>query len=421
MSTINALSYVLGGGAGERLFPLTSHRAKPAVPFGANYRVIDFVLSNLYHSSIRKIYVLTQHESHSLHRHIKYGWYPRFGVGGDEFLTVLPSVKGGKRGWYDGTAEAITKNLEYITEEDPEVVDVFGADHIYFMDISKFNEYHLNKNSDLTICTIPVKRDLAKDNYGVLEINENWEVINFEEKPLNPKPIPNNEEYCLTSMGNYVFNPQILIEQLLKDSEKEFREKKAVLTDPNKFSTHDFGFDIIPAMIKANKKVFAYNFNENTVRGSFEIEKGFWRDIGSLDEYYKVNMEVRSINPPINLYNQKWPVHTCPESLQPAKFVNNGKALDSIIANGVIISNSFVNNSVIGYSVIIESSEINNSILLGNNKIGEGSRIEKTIIDKNINVPYECTIGIDKELDKKRGLFISKEGITIIPKFYKFE
>ena len=424
------LAFVLAGGKGERLYPLTRDRAKSAVPFGGMYRVIDFVLSNLYHSGIRKICVLTQYQSESLHKHIKFGWYHRFGVGVDEEITVLPATQSASGGWYEGTADAIAKHSNRIRTERPNIVNIFGGDHIYLMDIIEKNEFHLQKDADLTISAIPIRREDAVKRFGVLSVDENYRLIGFEEKPENPKPIPGNEEYCLASMGNYAFKRDILLEELAADSEKSSpqtgtgEESRAVVSlNPERYSTHDFGFDIIPEMLRKERKVFVYNFNLNTVPGV--TESNYWRDIGDLDQFYGANMDIRLPVPLLNLYNEDWPIFTFVEADQPAKFVglngNPGSALDSIVANGVIVSHSRVERSILSYKVKVDhNSYISESILLGNNIVGKNVTIKKSIIDKDVKVPDNETVGVDAIQDRKRGFMISPGGITVVPKAYEF-
>ncbi|MBN1299498.1 MAG: glucose-1-phosphate adenylyltransferase, partial [Actinobacteria bacterium] len=247
---IEVVAFVLGGGIGKRLMPLTKDRAKPSLPFGGSYRVIDFVLSNLIHSRIRKIFVLTQYEPRSLERHILEGWGPLFGSGRYNTIRLLPAKAGTDSGWYTGTADAINQNKRYAWDSRPDIVNIFGADHVYLMDISLMNDFHLEKKADLTISAIPVRLKLASGKYGVLVVNNDWKMIDFEEKPKNPTPMPGNPDYCLASMGNYSFNLQVLIEELVIDQYKKTADsKQQVLEDREHFSTHDFGFDIIPSML----------------------------------------------------------------------------------------------------------------------------------------------------------------------------
>ncbi len=420
---IEVVAFVLGGGVGKRLLPLTKDRAKPALPFGGSYRVIDFVLSNLIHSRIRKIYVLTQYEPRSLEQHILEGWSPIFGSSRYNMIRLLPAKVGTGSGWYLGTADAINQNKRYAWESMPDIVNIFGGDHIYLMDISQLNDFHLEKNADLTISAIPVKVELAANKYGVLVVDDDSKLIGFEEKPENPTPIPNNPEYCFASMGNYAFNLQVLIEELVIDQYKKTTEdKKLIMQDPEHYSSHDFGYDIIPAMLRRKRKIYVYDFNSNTIIGSNKKEKAYWRDIGDLDEYYKANIDLISQNPSINLYNPRWEIFTRVESLQPAKYIGSSTIVkDSLVANGSIIKESKIINSIIFYNVVIdEESEITDSLILGNNIIGRKVIIKKSIIDRGVYIPDNIIIGLDKEYDKQRGFTVSKEGITIVPRKYRF-
>ncbi len=420
MTRINSLAYVLGGGRGERLGPLTESRAKPAVPFAANYRVIDFVISNLYHSGIRKVLVLTQYNSESLHRHIKLGWDRKFGLGGDQFIETMPARQNQFADWYMGTADAIYQNAHFIDKERPNIVNVFGGDHIYLMDVSQMNDFHVGNNADLTISAIPVKRDTAAKALGVLEVDSKGRLVGFEEKPTDPKPIPGNEDYCLASMGNYTFKPSLMKEVLGRDAQKESSSRERVRENPIKYSTHDFGFDIIPSMLEQGKVIFVYNFSDNNVPGISQNERGFWKDIGTTLEFYNTNMMMRATVPPLNLYNSEWTVQTFVESHQPVKTVGIG-ALDSIVSNGTIISNSKVERAVISYGVRInDGSDISDSILMGYNEIGEGVVLKKVIVDRGVKIPNGTQIGVDSKLDDLRGFTNNGHGISIVPKGYIF-
>ena len=431
MSRSNSLAYVLSGGEGTRLHPLTKNRTKPAVPFGGSYRVIDFVLSNLHHSGIRRIYVLTQYEHTSLHEHINSGWKPRFGLGGDGVLEIMPPVlkrldDGSLSIGYRGTAGAIANNSNIIENWTPEFVDIFSGDHVYLMDVSKMNDYHLDKKADLTISTIKVRKEVAAKNFGIVAVDKNLKVVGFEEKPENPTPLPGDEDFCLASMGNYTFNPKTLLEELEMDSAKEYSEDRSkIAQNPSRFSSYDFGFDVIPAMLRKGRKIFAYDFTEELVPGAVDDERGFWRDIGNLDQFYDANMEMRQVTPPLNLYNSKWPVLTYVLSPQPAKFVGAekdypGVALESIVANGSIVSHSNVQRSVLSYNCHVEGAQIYDSILLGDNVVQPGSLIRRAILDKNVIVPKGETIGVDLEKDLSRGFTISQGGIIVVPRGYKF-
>ena len=422
MADKNTLAVVLAGGKGSRLYPLTKTRAKPAVSFGGVYRVADFVLSNLYNSGIRKIYFATQFEPRSLHRHMKYGWYPKFGVGTNEYLMVLPTRETTSGGWAQGTAESVIHNIDYLKDDNSNLINVFGADHVYLMDVSQMNDFHTKKNADLTISAIPVKREVAAKNFGVIEVDNTGQIKGFEEKPENPKPMPGNKDYCLVSMGNYTFNKEELLKVLSKDMEKEFSPDIEVIRgNPEHFSKHDFGFDIIPAFLREEKKVFAYNFMDNSIPGAKENERGYWKDIGTIEQFYEANMEVRSSKPPINLSNSEWEVFTYLSSPRVVKFEGKGYALESIVANGCVIIDSNVEKSVLSYNITVNpNAKIQDSILLGNNEIGKNAMIKGAIIEKGIIIPDKETVGVDKEKDEKRGFYEYSKKIPIVPKGFQF-
>jgi len=419
---IEVVAFVLGGGIGKRLYPLTRDRVKPALPFGGNYRVIDFVLSNLIHSRIRKIYVLTQYEPRSLEQHVLEGWGPIFGAGRYNMIRLLPAKEGKDSGWYTGTADAINKNKNYAWDAKPDIVNILGGDHVYLMDISLMNDFHLENNSDLTISALPVSVSLASGKYGVLVVDNNWKLIGFEEKPQNPTPMPGNSQYCLASMGNYSFNLQVLIEELVIDQYKNStKDKQLISSDPDTYSSHDFGFDVIPAMLKRKRNIYIYNFNENTIIGAGNKEKAYWRDIGDLDEFYYANMDLIGKNPLINLYNPRWEIFTRSESLQPAKYLNDSVVNNSLVSNGSIIDKAVIENSILSYSVnVLPGAHISDSIIMGNNTIGNNAVIQKAIVDREIIVPDNTVIGVDREMDIRRGFTISKDGVTVIPKKYRF-
>jgi glucose-1-phosphate adenylyltransferase len=416
MTKSNTLAYVLAGGKGSRLYSLTRSRAKPALPFGGTHRVIDFVLSNLHHSGVRRIEVLTQYESSSLHDHVRYGWYPKFGVGE---IRVSPTRETLSTGWSQGTADALNQNLGLLKKDKPEIVNVFGADHVYIMDISQMNDFHSQKNADLTISVIPVKRNLAARNYGVIEVDNNWQIKGFEEKPEDPKPIPGNKDYCFVSMGNYAFGTESLLEALARDAVKEFTADPEVVRDnPNHFSKHDFGFDIIPAILRGGKKVYAYNFAENSVPGQEKSERGYWRDIGNLEEFYRASMEVRDSI--INLNNPSWEILTYIQASSPVKFGKKGHAQGSIVANGSFIESS-AERSILSYNTRVkENAEVSDSILMGDDVIGEGAIVRNAIIDKRVKVPDKETVGVDEEKDKARG-FYEYSAIPVVPEDYIFK
>ena len=419
---IEVVAFILGGGVGKRLYPLTKDRAKPALPFGGSYRVIDFVLSNFIHSRIRKVYVLTQYEPRSLEQHILEGWSPIFGNSRYNMIRLLPAKEGTNSGWYAGTADAINQNKRYVWESRSDIVNIFGGDHIYLMDVSQMNDFHLSRKADLTISAIPVKRELAAKKYGVLVVDKNWKLIGFEEKPVNPSSMPGNSMYCLASMGNYAFNLQVLLEELAIDQHKNRTlDKKLLAADPEHYSSHDFGYDIIPAMLKRNRNVFVYNFNKNTILGAKQKEKSYWRDIGDLDEYYSANMDLIGKNPLIDLYNLRWEIFTKADSLQPVKYTSGAQTENSIISNGCVIEDARIEDSILSYNVKVnKDTSITSSLILGNNEIESGVVIKNAIIDRGIFIPENTSIGVDSKQDQKRGFVISKEGITIVPRKYRF-
>ncbi|MGR3318489.1 MAG: glucose-1-phosphate adenylyltransferase [Candidatus Anammoxibacter sp.] len=402
----NALVMILAGGQGARLFPLSKDRAKPAVPFGGRYRIIDFVLSNIVNSGFYKIKVLTQFKSESLTRHLSLAWHLSH-VLGQYIDHVPPQMKAGSEYWYNGNADAVYQNLNLIRNEDCDRVCVFGADHIYKMDLRQMMDYHNQKKADLTIATIPMPIRDASD-FGVVEIDSDWNVIGFKEKPKTPKAIPNNPDKALVSMGNYIFNTDVIIKNVTKDSKAD--------TD------HDFGKDIIPDMI-GKSDVFAYNFDDNIVHGMSEGERGYWRDIGNIDAYWKANMDLIEVSPVFNLYSKEWPIRTYYESLPPAKFVFENKkegrvgaATDSLVSEGCIISGGQVKRSILSPMVRINSfSLVTDSILMEGVNIGRHSKVKRAVLDKFVNVPSNVEIGYNLEEDSKR-FYVSPSGIVVIPK-----
>ncbi|MBW8191153.1 glucose-1-phosphate adenylyltransferase [Neiella marina] len=399
------LSMILAGGEGTRLSPLTGIRAKPAVPFGGNYRIMDFVLNNFVNSDLLQIFVLTQFKSHSLMKHMSRAWQ----VSGltNRFIDPIPAQMQTGKNWYMGTADAIYQNLHLIRGLDPEHVCIFGGDHIYKMDIRQMINYHHDKDAVLTVAAIPVHVSEA-DQFGIIEIDEDGRMIGFEEKPKeNPKTIPGRPDMCLASMGNYVFEAKTLVQSLEEDAEAEG-------------SKHDFGHDIIPKLY-AQGKVFVYDFSTNVIRGEPEYARGYWRDVGTIDAYFEANMDLIQIQPPINLYNKFWPLRSYHPAVPPAKFVHDetnrtGQAISSMVAAGSIISGAIIYNSIIGHNVHIHShSYMEKCVIMGNNDIGEGCRIRRAIIDKDVHIAPGTVIGEDPESDRKR-FHISEGGIVVIPK-----
>ena len=402
----NVLTMIMAGGEGSRLKPLTSDRTKPAVPFGGNYRIIDFVLSNFVNSGFMKIFVLTQFKSHSLLQHMREGWRVSSGIV-KQFIDPVPAqMRIGKK-WYEGTADAIFQNMNLIDDEDPDQVCIFGGDHIYRMDVRQMLRFHSKRQAVLTVAAIRVPIQDAH-HFGIIEVDEEWRMTGFIEKPENsPKTIPGNPDYVLASMGNYIFERGPLVEELKKDSK-------------DKYSDHDFGKNILPKMFPEGN-VFVYDFSQNFIPGLEEEEKGYWKDVGTLDTFWEANMDLVGVHPHFNLYNKKWPVLTYIPPLPPAKFVHfsdlrTGHAINSMISSGAIISGALVENSVVGYNVRIHSfAHVEHSVIMNNVSIGRGAKIRKTIIDKHVQIAAEVQIGYDLEADKKR-FEVTENGVVVIPK-----
>lgn len=397
---------VLAGGMGERLFPLTRDRAKPAVPFGGRYRIIDFVLSNFINSGFYKVKVLTQFKSNSLIEHITRTWRLTTGVG--HYVDIVPAQMRKGPFWFRGTADAVYQNLELVFDEQPEHVCVFGGDHIYKMDVGQMLDFHCATEADLTIATIPVPKEQAH-HFGIVEINADGRVIGFEEKPKeNPKTIPGNPDMVLVSMGNYIFRSRTVIEAL----------ERNVLRD----AAHDFGKEIVPSMYESSV-VMAYDFATNVVRGEPEKNQGYWRDVGTIDSYFQASMDLLEVDPPFSLYNERWPIVTNSVNLPPAKFVwsdvegnRTGWAMDSMVAHGAIISGGRIRRSLLFPRVKINSfAEIDSSIFMHGVEIGRHSQIRRTIIDKGVKVPPYTTIGYDLEEDRER-FTVTESGIVVVSK-----
>ncbi|MFO0940189.1 MAG: glucose-1-phosphate adenylyltransferase [Pirellulales bacterium] len=399
----NTTTVVLAGGKGTRLEPLTLDRAKPAVPFGGNYRIIDFVLSNAINSGLRRILVLTQYKALSLDRHINLGWRQYFCAELGEFLDVVPPQQRIDEHWYQGTADAVYQNIFAIEKDRPEYIVILAGDHIYKMNYLSMIEFHREMEADLTVGALNVTREAAKA-FGVIEVDRDNRITGFEEKPDQPKTIPGDENTCLASMGIYVFTARFLFEQLCRDA-----------TEPD--SQHDFGKNIIPSIIDS-QRVFAFPFkDENRKRHAY------WRDVGTTDAYYEANMDLIEIEPELNLYDQDWPIRTLQSNLPPPKFVfgsdgdphRRGHAIDSLVCSGTIISGGVVQRSVISPNVRINSyASVENSIIFEGVNIGRHARVRRAIIDKNVNIPPGMEIGYDLDLDRRRGFTISPSGIVVI-------
>ena len=407
MSIDDALVMILAGGEGKRLYPLTKDRAKPAVPFGGRYRIIDFVLNNFINSGFFKIKVLTQYKSDSLNKHITRGWALSPFL--NQYVDLAPAQMRTGSDWYRGTADAIYQNVFHITDEDPDYVCIFGGDHIYKMDVSQMLDYHKEKGADLSISAIPIPISEAHE-FGIIEVDDDWRLINFVEKPKDkPKSIPGNPDMCLASMGNYIFNKNILLEALNRD--EEIKE-----------SSHDFGKNVIPMLLKDGKKIYIYNFSDNSFPGMTDTERGYWRDVGSIHAYWQANMDLLAYDPELNLYSQDWPLRTFNYNYPPAKFIweegeRVGMATNSMVSEGCVVSGGGLSRCVLSPKVKVNSySQISESIIMENVEIGRHSKIKKAIIDNNVIVPPNTRIGFNHEEDIKRGFHVSPNGVTVVPK-----
>ena len=403
----NTLTVVLAGGMGSRLSPLTDDRAKPAVPFGGKYRIIDFTLTNCLHSGLRRILVLTQYKSHSLQKHLRDAWSifnPELG----EYITVVPPQmrKGGK--WYEGTADAIYHNLWLLARSGAEYVVVLSGDHIYRMDYAPMLEEHKANRAELTIACMDVPKQEAKE-FGVLAIDEQDRVVSFVEKPIEPPTMPNLPDRSLASMGIYIFSMHTLTQALVEDAD-------------NPHSSHDFGKDIIPKLID-RRSVYAYQFGND--KGRVDKDR-YWRDVGTIDSFYEANMDLLEPVPPMNLYQSNWPVRTYEAQFPPARTVssetgNEGIFINSIIANGVVNAGGSVHRSIISTNVRInDSATILDSILFDGVRVGKGCQLANCIIDKHVELPPFTQIGINKVEDARR-FHISDKGVVVVPENYQFD
>jgi glucose-1-phosphate adenylyltransferase len=401
------LTMILAGGEGKRMGPLTLDRAKPAVPFAGRYRVIDVILSNCVNSGLFRIKVLTQYKSASLEEHIARGW--RLSSMLDNFIETIPAQQRTGKSWFRGSADAVYQTQHVITDESPEHVCIFGGDHVFKMDIHQMVAFHLDKEADLTVAAIPVPLEEASA-FGIIQADEQGRIVAFHEKPTNPPPMPGAPHLALASMGNYVFSTPALMSELERDS----REER---------STHDFGKDVVPACVQSGRKVYVYDFATNEVPGESSRERGYWRDIGTVDAYWAAQIDLVEIHPMFNLYNARWPLRTGISHDPPAKFVFRdeaaarvGSATDSLVSDGCIISGGRIHRSVLSPRVRINSySEVEESVLFENVNIGRHARIRRCIVDKDVEIPAGMTIGWDPEEDERR-FFVSEKGVVVIPK-----
>lgn len=401
---LRVLAFVLAGGKGTRLYPLTKERAKPAVPFGGRYRIVDFVLSNLVNSGVYSIYVLIQFKSQSLLQHLREGWEVS-GLLKNNFIIPVPAqMRSAQEDWYRGTADAIHQNINLIEQADPHVVVIFGADHIYRMNIRQMIEFHVEKRSGVTVAAIPVQRELASE-FGVIETTPEGNIIGFHEKRRDAPTMPGDPSRVYASMGNYIFSTDLLLRELYADAE-------------NPESSHDFGKDILPSLI-GRADMYAYDFQTNIIPGDPIGSPQYWRDVGTLDAYYEASMDLRAVSPELNLYNRQWPLRTAGYYDAPAKFVfdedgRRGMAIDSIIAGSSIVSGGVVRGSVLGRGVRVHTAAtVENSVIFDNCDIGRRARVRRAILDKNVKVPQGTEIGYNLEEDRKR-YYVTESGIVVV-------
>jgi glucose-1-phosphate adenylyltransferase len=406
MAAPQVLAIVLAGGAGKRLAPLTDDRAKPAVPFGGLYRLIDFVLSNLVNAGCRRICVLTQYKSHSLDRHVTTTWRLSSLLG--NYVTPVPAQQRLGPHWYTGSADAIYQSLNLIFDDQPDIVAVFGADHVYRMDMMQMIAQHRANGAGVTVAAIPVPREEA-GAFGIVKTGKDGRSIEaFLEKPTDPPGLPSDPTMSYASMGNYIFDTDVLIDALRKDAVDEE-------------SRHDMGADIVP-MLVGQGAAQAYNFLENEVPGAGPRDAGYWRDVGTLDSYFEAHLDLCAVHPIFNLYNDQWPILTHVPSQPPAKFVHDsgdrvGRAINSVVSNGVVVSGGLVLGSVLSPGVRVNSwSRVERSVIMHNTKIGRYAVVKNAILDKNVVVPDGAVVGVDKEHDRARGFVVSAGGVTVVGK-----
>jgi glucose-1-phosphate adenylyltransferase len=400
---------VLAGGAGKRLAPLTADRAKPAVPFGGLYRLVDFALSNLVNAGLRRICVLTQYKSHSLDRHITTTWRLSSLLG--NYVTPVPAQQRLGPHWYTGSADAIYQSLNLIFDDQPDIVAVFGADHVFRMDPQQMIDQHIALAAGVTVAALPVPRAEATA-FGVIRVAADGRTIEaFLEKPADPPGMPDRPDMAYASMGIYVFSTDVLVDALRQDAADDG-------------SRHDMGGDIVPLLVR-QRMAQVYDFHDNKVPGAEPRDAGYWRDVGTLDSYFEAQMDLCALHPVFNLYNDKWPILTHVPSQPPAKFVHDdgdrvGRAINSVVSNGVIVSGGLVRDAVLSPGVRVNSwSRVERAVVLHNTRVGRHAVIENAILDKNVDVPEGAVIGVDKEHDRARGFVVSDGGVTVVGKGQK--
>ena len=402
---LRVLGIVLAGGKGTRLYPLTRERAKPAVPFGGKYRIIDFVLSNFVNSGIHSIYVLTQFRSQSLLQHLSEGW--QFGgLLKSHFITNVPAqMRSETESWYQGTADAIFQNINLVEQSDPHLVAIFGGDHIYRMNVASMIDFHMAKQAEVSVAAIPAPRHHAVE-FGVIEAGADGRIMGFHEKNPNAPTMPGDSTRVYASMGNYIFSTRTLLDLINEDAK-----------DPK--SHHDFGKDILPKLA-GKAPIYAYNFETNRIPGEAGDSVPYWRDVGTIDAYYEANMDLNHVKPDLNLYNREWPVRSTSYPDPPAKFVfdengRRGEALDSIVSGGCILSGGLARKSVLGRGVRVHTgASVEGCVIMDNCDIGRHASVRHAILDKNVRIPANTEVGYDLEADKARGWHVTDSGIVVI-------
>ena len=402
---MSSIVMIMAGGKGSRLGPITCHRAKPSVPFGGRYRIIDFVLSNFVNSGYRRIYVLTQYMASSLIKHLNRNWHLS---GIQEFIEVVPAQMRTGTHWYQGTADAVFQNLNLIRDSRAEHVAVFGGDHIYKLAADQMEAEHVASGADLTIAAFPVPRAEAHQ-FGVIQVDATGRVIGFQEKPADPTPMPGRPDHCLVSMGNYFFRSGVLQDALIADAQSDT-------------SSHDFGKDVIPALMAAGREVRIYDFATNRVPGEPAEAVPYWRDVGTIDSYFDANMELRSPLPSINLYNRRWRIRTAQRDYPPARFVRHqdqtaSDVVDSLVCEGTIVQSAALVESVVGYDCFVHAgARVERSVLLSGCNVGQGAQLRRVLADKNCRIDAGASVGGDPRLDRARFPFVTESGIVVLPK-----
>jgi glucose-1-phosphate adenylyltransferase len=396
---------IMAGGKGSRLGPLTTHRAKPAVPFAGRYRIIDFVLSNFVNSGYRRIYVLTQYMASSLIKHINRNWH----LGGlDHYIEIVPAQMRRGDHWYRGTADSVFQNLNLVRDSRADLIAVFGGDHVYKFDVRQMEEFHKDTSADLTIAACPVPLAEARD-FGVIQVDGDGRIIGFQEKPANPTPIPGRPDTCLVSMGNYLFGARVLSDALYDDSE-------------DTTSSHDFGKNVIPRLLAEGKRLYAYDFGANEVEGEPEDSTPYWRDVGTIESYVAANMDVRSPLPTLNLYNRRWRIRSAQRDYPPARFNREAGGREVVLENSLVCEGSIVvsatlERALVGYDNYGHSGAVvRNSLLFSGCNIGAGAQVTNALLEKNCHIAPGARIGLDPDEDRQRFPFITSTGTIVLPK-----